>query len=104
MNAAAVIPLGVLASLFAVSALLPPAIARYIGYRAGERLAIGIGAVSGLVLLLATGLLAAASHFPELRGEEPRLFLAAVMLMGVPALCLFPGVLVGYIAMGKAQT
>jgi|SRR5262245_4661877 hypothetical protein len=101
MNAAALIPSGVLASLFAVGALLPLAIARYIGYRAGERLAIGISTVSGLVLLLSCGLFAYEARFSS--GEDRRAALG-LLLIAAPALCLFLGALLGYVAMGKAQT
>jgi hypothetical protein len=101
MNAAAAIPLGVLASLFAVGLLLPLAIARYIGYRAGERLAIGIGAVSGLVLLLSCGLFAYEARFLSAADSPAAL---GLLLIAMPALCLFLGALVGYVTMGKAQT
>jgi len=37
---------GVLAVLFAVCALLPVGASAFFGYRAGERLAIGIGAIA----------------------------------------------------------
>src|SRR5262245_28773685 len=97
MSPAAAI-VGVLAALFTVCALLPVGASRFFGYRAGERLAIGIGAISGLGLLMACGLLA---YFRYMLSEEDTyLALFVVFFVGVPALCIFLGTLAGYIAMG----
>ena len=92
--------LAVLALFITVCALLPVLTAAFFGYRAGERLAISIGAISGLVLLISCGLFAYAARFAELSGEDKRLAMAGLLMTGVPALCIFLGTLAGYIAMG----
>jgi len=51
MHPAAAI-LGGLAVLFTLCALLPVVTSAFFGYRMGERVAISIGAISGLVLLM----------------------------------------------------
>jgi hypothetical protein len=92
---------GVLAVLFTVSALLPVAASAFFGYRAGELLAISIGAIVGLVLLTSCALLAYLPHISRPLSEEDRhLALFVVFFAGVPALCIFLGTLAGYIAMG----
>jgi hypothetical protein len=91
------------AVLFAVPALLPVAASAFFSYRTGERLAISIGAISGLVLLMSCGLLAylLQSNISQQLSEDDRyLALSAVFFTGVPALCIFVGNLAGYIAMG----
>jgi hypothetical protein len=92
--------IAILVGLFMVFVLLPVVTSAFFGYRAGERLAICIGAISGLVLLMSCGLLAYIAHFPPLSGEDNRLAMAASVFTGVPALCTFLGNLGGYIAMG----
>jgi hypothetical protein len=70
------------------------------GYRTGERLAIGIGTISGLVLLMSCGGFAYVTHVSELSGEDTRLAWFGISIAGMPALCTFMGTLAGYIAMG----
>jgi hypothetical protein len=91
---------GGLAVFIAVCALLPVITSAFFGYRAGERLAIGIGAISGFLLLISCGLLAYIARFPPLSGEDGRLAMAGLFFVGVPALCTFLGTFAGYIAMG----
>ena len=91
---------GVLAVPFIVCVLLPVITSAFFGYRTGERLAISIGAISGLVLLMSCGGLAYLAHVAELSGEDKRLAMAGLLMTGVPALCIFLGTLAGYIAMG----
>jgi hypothetical protein len=92
---------GVLAVLLTVSALLPVAGSAFIGYRAGELLAISIGAIAGLVLLMSCALLAYLPHISQQLSEEDRhLSLFVEFIAGVPALCIFLGSLASYIAMG----
>jgi len=102
--AAVVIPMNpvvaIFASLFTVCALLPVITSVFLGYRAGERLAISSGAISGLVLLMSCGGLAYLPHVSDLSGEGKRLAMAGLLMMGAPVLCTFMGNLVGYIAMG----
>jgi hypothetical protein len=93
----------IFASLFTVCALLPVIPSVFLGYRAGEVMAISIGAISGLVLLMSCGLLAYVPHIAphlSLSEEERHLAMFVVFITGVPALCTFMGNLVGYIAMG----
>jgi hypothetical protein len=96
MNLAVAIFVG----LFTLCALLPVVASALFGYRTGERVAISIGAISGLVLLLSCGFFAWLAHDFELSGEDKRLALFILFIPGVPALCTFLGTLVGYIAMG----
>jgi hypothetical protein len=91
---------GVFAVLFTACAFLPVVTSALFGYRTGERLAISIGAISGLVLLISCGLLAHVAHVSELSGEDARLAWFGIFITGVPALCTFMGTLAGYIAMG----
>jgi glycerol-3-phosphate acyltransferase PlsY len=92
---------GVLVVLFAVCALLPVTASAFFGYRAGKRLATGIGAIAGLVLLMSCTLLAYLPHISQQLSEEDRhLALFVVFFAAVPALCIFLGTLAGYIAMG----
>jgi hypothetical protein len=94
-------PFGVLAVAFTVCALLPVVTSAYFGYRPGEWLAISVGVISGLVLLMACGLLAYLNHISHQLSEEDRyLVMFAVLMTGVLALCTFMGTLAGYIAMG----
>jgi hypothetical protein len=88
-------------ALTAAGACLTVGASVFFGYRAGERLAVGIGAISGLVLLLSCGLFAYAVHAPGLSGEDARLAWFGAFIAGVPALCIFMGNLVGYIAMRR---
>ena len=93
--------LGVLAVVFTVCTLLPVVTSAYFGYRPGEWLAISVGAISGLVLLMACGLLVYLRHISQQLGDEDRhLVMFAVLITGVPALCIFTGTLAGYIGMG----
>src|SRR5262245_26840173 len=92
---------GVLAVLITVCALLPVGASTCFGYRAGERLAISIGTIAGLVVLMSCALLAYLPHISEQLSEEAKyLSLFVVFFAGVPALCIFLGTLAGYIAMG----
>jgi hypothetical protein len=84
---------GVFAVLFTLCALLPVVTSAFFGYRTGERVAISIGAISGLVLLLSCGFFA--------WQEDKRLALFLLFTPGVPALCIFLGTLAGYIAIGS---
>jgi hypothetical protein len=90
----------IFAGVFTVCALLPVVTSAFFGYRAGERVAISIGAISGLVLLLSCAGLAYLAHVSELSGEDKRLAMAGLLMAGVPALCTFMGTFAGYIAMG----
>lgn len=92
--------LAIYAGLFTCCALSPLMTTALFGYRAGERAAISIGALSGLALLTSCGLLVWFSHVSKLSGEDKRFALAGIVIMGMPALCVFLGSLVGYIAMG----
>jgi hypothetical protein len=92
--------IAILVGLLMVFALLPVVTTASFGYRAGERLAICVGAIFGLVLLMSCGLLAYTAHVPEWSGEDKRFAMAASVFMGVPALCAFLANLAGYIAMG----
>ena len=85
--------------LFALCALVPVATSAFFDYRAGERVAISIGAISSLVLLMSWGFVAWHAHVPELSGEDKRLPLFLLIIPGTPALCIFLGTLAGYIAM-----
>jgi hypothetical protein len=96
MNPAVAIFVG----LFMICALVPVVTSAFFGYRAGERLAICVGAISGLVLLTSCGFLFWLPHVSELSGEDNRLAMAASVFTGVPALCTFLGNISGYIAMG----
>ena len=99
--APAVAILGGLAVLIALCALVPVATCGFFSYRAGERAAISIGAISGLLLLMACALLAYLPHISEQLSEEERyLSLFVVFFSGIPALGIFLGTLAGYIAMG----
>jgi len=87
--------------LFTVCAFLPIITSAFFGYRTGERLAITIGVISGLVLLMSCGLLAYLPHISEQSSEEERhLALFVVFATGVPALCTFMGTVAGYIGIG----
>src|SRR5262245_45079039 len=90
---------GGLAVLITVCALLPVITSAYFGYRTGERLAIGIEAISRLPLLMSCGLFAYVARFSELSGERARRALAGLVFVGVPARCAFLGTFAGYIAM-----
>jgi ascorbate-specific PTS system EIIC-type component UlaA len=71
------------AVLFAIPALLPVAASAVFGDRTGERLAISIGAISGLLLLMSCGLLAylLQSNISQQLSEDDRyLALSAVFL------------------------
>src|SRR5262245_11852205 len=92
--------LGVLGVLFTACAFLPVLTSAFFGYRTGERLAIGVGAVSGLLLLTSCVLLAYVARFSELSGEDTHLAWFGITAAGVPALCTFLGTFAGYIAMG----
>ena len=89
---------GVLAVLFIVCALLPVGASAFFGYRAGERLAISIGAISGLVVVMSCGLLASINQVAGT--EDTHLAWFGIFLAGVPSLCVFVGTLAGHIAMG----
>jgi len=92
---------GALTVLITVCALLPVGASTYFGYRAGERLAISIGTIAGLILLMSCALLAYLPHISEQLSEEDNsLSLSVVFFAGVPALCIFLGTFAGYIAMG----
>src|SRR5262245_12994001 len=91
---------GVLAGLFALCALVPVATSAFFGYQAGERAAISIGAISGLVLLMSCGLLAYVTQLAGMHREDTHLAWFGIFFMGVPSLCIFLGTLAGYIAMG----
>src|SRR5262245_50003453 len=92
---------GVLAVLITVCALLPVGASRYFGYRAGERVAISIGAIACLVVLISCALLAYLPHISaQLSEEDKHLSLFVVFFAAVPALCIFLGTLAGYVAMG----
>src|SRR5262245_6716320 len=96
-----VVIFGILAVAFTVCALLPVVTSAYFGYRPGEWVAISIAAISGLVLLIACGLLTYLPHIShQLSEEERHLAMFAVLMTGVPALSIFMGTLAGYIAMG----
>jgi hypothetical protein len=90
---------GGLAVLITVGALLPVITSAFFGYRTGERLAIGIGAISDLLLVKSCGLFAYVARFSELSGEDARLALAGLFFVSVPAHCTFLGTFAGYIAM-----
>jgi len=92
--------LAIHAGLLTCCALLPIVISALFGYRAGERAAISIGALSSLALLMSCGLLVWLSYVSELSGEDKRFALAGIVIMGMPALCIFLGTFAGYIAMG----
>jgi hypothetical protein len=80
--------------------LLPIAASAFFGYRAGERLAISIGTIAGVVLLMSCALLAYLPHISQQLSEEDRpLSLFVEFIAGVPALCIFLGSLASYIAM-----
>jgi len=89
-----------LAVLFAFCALVPVATSANFGYRVGERVAISIGATSGLVLLMSCGFFVWLAHVSELSGEDKRLASFLLIIPGVAALCIFLGTLAGYIAVG----
>src|SRR5262249_16843482 len=78
----------IFAGLFMVCAFLPVVTSAFLGYRAGERVAISIGVISGLVLLMSCGSLAWLTHVSELSGEDKRLGLAGIVITGMPALCI----------------
>jgi len=92
--------LAIYAGLFTCCALLPVVTSALYGYRAGERATISIGALSGLVMLTSCGLLVWLFHVSELSGEDKRFAVAGIVIMGMPALCIFLGTFGGYIAMG----
>ena len=97
MNLAVAIFVG----LFTLCALLPVVTSAFFGYRTGERVAISIGAISGLVLLMSCGFFAWLAHDDSgLNGEDKRLAMFILFIPGVPALCTFLGTLAGYISMG----
>lgn len=89
---------GAFAVLFIVCALLPVGVSAFFGYRAGERLAISIGAISGLVVVMSCGLLAYINQVGA--REDTHLAWFGIFLAGVPSLCAFVGTLAGYIAIG----
>jgi len=92
---------GGLAVLFTVCALLPVGASACFGERAAGRLATSIGAIAGLVLLMACALW---TYLPrislQLSEEERHLTMFVVFIAGVPALFIYLGTLAGYIAMG----
>jgi len=101
MNLAVAIFVG----LFTLCALLPVVASAFFGYRTGERVAISIGAISGLVLLMSCGLLAYLPHISQQLTEDDRhLALFVVFLTGMPAVCVFLGTLAGYIAMASLRS
>jgi glycerol-3-phosphate acyltransferase PlsY len=83
--------IAIFAGLFMACALLPVVTSVFLGYRAGERVAISIGAMSGLVLLMSCGFLVWLAHFSELSGVDKSLALAGAVFPGIPALCIFLG-------------
>jgi hypothetical protein len=96
----AVVILGVLGALFTACAFLPVLTSAFFGYRTAERLAIGIGAVSGLLLLTSCVLLAYVARFSDLSREDTHLAWFGIIAAGVLAACAFSGTFAGYIAMG----
>ena len=92
--------LGGLAVLFALCAFVPVATSAFFGYRAGERAAISIGAISGLVLLMSCGLLAYVTQLAGLSREDTHLAWFGILFTGVLSLSIFLGTLAGYIVMG----
>src|SRR5262245_65906380 len=88
-----------LAVLFALCALVPVATSAFIGYRAGERAAISIGAISGLVLLMSSGLLACVTQPVGMSREGTHFAWFGIFFTGEASHCIFLGTLAGYIGM-----
>jgi len=78
----AVAILGVLGVLFTACTFLPVLTSAFFGYRKGERLATGMGAVSGLVLLTSCILLGHVARFSELN-RRARISLGLALLLRV---------------------
>jgi hypothetical protein len=91
----------IFAGLLTVCAFLPVVTSTFLGYRAGEGMAVSIGAISGLVLLMSCGLWAYLPHISQQLSEgDKHVALFVVFMTGVPALCTFVGIVAGYVAMG----